>query len=81
MTGLPPGIDFSKIPSKEPPPGVIPDFTKRSPLLDFTIAASGIFIPLMFVFLGIRLYMRGRQREKWMADDCKLVSKLYISRY
>ncbi|KAI9660715.1 MAG: hypothetical protein M1821_010067 [Bathelium mastoideum] len=73
MAGLPPGNLF-EIPSKAPPPGAVPNFTKRSPLLDFTIAVSAIVLPLMYTFLGIRIYMRLRRKERWMLDDSVAVA-------
>ncbi len=80
MANLPPGINLWNIPSKAPPPGVIPNFTKRSPLLDFTIAVNAIFISLMLLFFGIRVYMRLHRRDKWMTDDCELRKPFYTTR-
>ncbi|KAF2865806.1 hypothetical protein BDV95DRAFT_585938 [Massariosphaeria phaeospora] len=62
------------IPSFQPPPGVTPDFTKRPPLLGFTIATCSIFISLMYMFLGIRVYMRKSQKQKWILDDSLAVA-------
>jgi hypothetical protein len=56
-------------PLARPPLGVKSDFDKKSPLLGLTIAIDAIFLPLMFFFLGIRLFVR--RREKWLSDDSK----------
>ena len=71
MASIPPEILFG--PSKKPPIGVVPNFTKRSPLLDLTIASSAVFLPLMYVFMGIRVYIRSGRRENWRLDDRKLL--------
>jgi len=64
-----PGVDLFQGPSTKPPLGVVPDFYKQSPLIDFSIAISAIFIPVMYILLGIRLYISMKYRRKWMLDD------------
>src|SRR5689334_16832593 len=76
MSCLPPGLDLS-MPSKEPPPGVVPDYSSRSGLLDFTISASAIFLPLMYLSLGIRLYMHSHGGIKWKIDDCESLLAIF----
>lgn len=59
------------MPSREPPPGVVPDYVSHSGLLDFTISVGAIFLPLMYLFLGIHLYMHAHGGIKWKIDDCE----------
>lgn len=59
------------MPSKQPPPGIVPDYARHAGLLDFTISVSAIFLPLMYLFLGIRLCMRKHGGIKWKIDDCE----------
>lgn len=78
LPGIPPGIDLMQIPASPLPPGVKSDFNKREPLLDATIALTAVFLPLMYVFFGLRVYVRLRHSQKWMIDDSespKQVSK------
>jgi hypothetical protein len=59
------------MPSKEPPPGVVSNYGSHSGLLDFTISVGAIFLPSMYLFLGIRLYMHTNGGIKWKIDDCE----------
>lgn len=68
-----PGVDLFQGPSTKPPLWAVPDFYKQSPLIDFTISISAIFIPVMYLLLGIRLYIRIRHRRKWMLDDSEKI--------
>ncbi|KUI59688.1 hypothetical protein VP1G_06908 [Cytospora mali] len=78
---LPPGVDPSKVPSSAPPPGVTPNFINPPSLSWAGRVAVYTALPLMVVFLALRLYVRIRSRLIG-ADDCLcLVAAASISAF
>lgn len=68
-TSLNSSVDLSQIPAAQPPAGVTPNFV-NPPSLDTVYRVSVyLFVPLMFVFVVIRLYARFRLVRKVGADD------------
>jgi len=68
---LPPGVDLSQIPSLRPPPGVIPNFKHPPSLADALIAVDVVFLALMLVAVGVRVYTKGFILRSLGWDDCE----------
>lgn len=59
---LPAGMDPSKIPIGTPPPGVTPNFVDPPSMSWAGRLAVYTTLPLMVVFVALRIYVRGRSR-------------------
>jgi hypothetical protein len=70
MSQLPADVDLWTVPCGPPPEGVIPDFHKRSHLLDLTIAIVVVVSSLMIATMTLRFWTKYRGRESWKSDDC-----------
>ena len=71
-------MDLSMIPSIAPPQGVIPNFNSPTNRADLFIAVSCIVVPLSFIFVVLKLYMRIFVMRKPGWDDCKYFMRLKI---
>ena len=69
MAVLTASVDPASVPARPPPLGEVADFKTTSPFFYLTVAISAFFIPLMYAFLAIRLYIRTRCADKWKTDD------------
>ena len=69
-TKIPPEM-LAQLPALQPPPGVQPDFIDPQSIADQTRHAIYACLPLMLLFLFLRLYTRLRILRAVGADDCK----------
>ena len=73
-------IDISKvdpailatIPAVAPPDGVTPNFENPDSLDSLARITVYAALPITFVILLLRLYVRARVQRSWGADDCKI---------
>lgn len=65
------GMDLSKIPAVAPPPGVVPNFVNPPSQAYIPKIVIYVTLPLMVIFLGMRLYTR-LKKTKLGVDDGKL---------
>lgn len=70
-TDLPEGVDLSQFPSMQPPPGEVSNFENPASIAYIGRNVMYTFLPLMFVFLALRLFSRLRVRYNFGADDGK----------
>jgi hypothetical protein len=63
--------ELAAVPAVAPPDGV--QFNLTNPHWDGPklITAGGFLMALMYVFAGVRLYMKAFVRKQFSADDCK----------
>lgn len=66
-----PALNHSEIPSVPPPPGIIPNFVDPKTNDQITTIVISILLPLMLVFIVIRLYHCLRINDKIAKSDCK----------
>lgn len=62
---------LAKTPAAKPPKGVIPNLVNPHSEGHVLIIVGSIFMAIMFIFSGIRFYMKLFVRRKTTADDCK----------
>ncbi|TGJ80419.1 hypothetical protein E0Z10_g8347 [Xylaria hypoxylon] len=62
-------MDLSQIPGAEPPPGVTPNFDNPYSLAPLCLIVISITLPLVVLFLGLRLYVRLWVKRSTGADD------------
>lgn len=62
-------LDLSQIPAAQPPDGVSSNFVDPPSLGLVYLAVIYLFIPLMFIFVVVRLYVRMKMIYKLGADD------------
>ncbi|KFA71847.1 hypothetical protein S40288_07757 [Stachybotrys chartarum IBT 40288] len=67
-------VDLSTTPATPPPPGVVPDFDNPESLSYLPRSLMYAFVPLMVLFLGLRLWCRWKTKQKLGWDDCKPAS-------
>ena len=65
---------FRNIPAMPPPPGVESNFDNPPSLALHLIVVNAVFLPLMVIAVGIRLYVRVFIAKAPGWDDCKLVA-------
>ncbi len=66
-------LDLFKIPFSQPPPGVTPNFVKRSDMFIVFLVLIPIFIFITTVFTIFRIRSRYGRNESWKIDDCKSI--------
>ncbi|KAK3323192.1 hypothetical protein B0T19DRAFT_199336 [Cercophora scortea] len=70
MSGkLPPGFDPNTTPSMIPPKGVTPNFVNGESISYLGLNAISACLPLLVIFLALRIYSRIRVGYKFGADD------------
>lgn len=57
-------------PALPPPPGVLPNFINPPSFSTSVDALEGVFVTLMLIALGIRIYVRTKITRVWGWDDC-----------
>ncbi|KAI1373948.1 hypothetical protein F4677DRAFT_427722 [Hypoxylon crocopeplum] len=62
-------MDPSQLPGGTPPPGVIPNFDNPVSLTPVCLIVIAITLPLMIIFLALRLYVRFWVSRTGGADD------------
>ena len=62
---------LSKIPAGTPPPGVQPNFVNPPSSAPVLIAVGTVFMGIMFLFAGMRFYVKVIVRRKVAPDDCE----------
>lgn len=66
---LPPGVDPTKVGAGPPPPGVVPNLVDPPSVAWAARVSVYATLPLMILFLALRLYVRVRSRILGF-DDC-----------
>lgn len=74
---IPRSQDPNSIPSIRPPLGVIPNFVNPEDTSYRVFAVAGICFPLLFIFLGLRIYAKYRILESRTWDDCEYSKTTY----
>lgn len=69
MSQLPPNADPWLIPCAEPPPGVISNFDRSSPLMSLTVGIVVTNFSLMTSALSLRFWTKYKSHEAWRLDD------------
>lgn len=65
------GVSLADEPSAPPPPGTSVDFNTTDTRAPIAIAVMSSFMGIMFVFVGIRVYVKVRIDKRATWDDCK----------
>lgn len=63
-------MDLDQIPAYPPPPGVISNFKNPVSLAKPLVIVNVMFLSLMMIFVGIRIYTKGYIVRKLGWDDC-----------
>jgi hypothetical protein len=63
---------LAQLPSYSPPPGVKPNFQSQVTRGTTFIIVGGIMLPIMMLFLGIRITSKIKIMGRYTWDDCKL---------
>lgn len=66
------GVDLCQIPVVSPPPGVVPNFVDPPSFAYLPRIFIYICLPIMIIFLVLRLYTRFFITRNPGWDDCKL---------
>ncbi|KAH7311255.1 hypothetical protein B0I35DRAFT_437781 [Stachybotrys elegans] len=66
---LPPNVPLDRIPSGQPPPGVIPNFVNPPSYAHEIRVLEGVFMSLMLIAVLVRVYVRFRLVKAWGWDD------------
>lgn len=66
-------------PATSPPEGVIPSLENPHSDGSKLIIAGAFLMALMYIFAGVRFYMKVFIRKKITADDCKAMTLLLAS--
>lgn len=66
------GLDFSKIPISQPPPGVVSNFENPPSIAGAVIAIGVIMVVLTMSFVMLRLYSNHHAKRKFCLDDCTI---------
>ncbi|KAL6719194.1 hypothetical protein ACLMJK_003431 [Lecanora helva] len=66
---LPPGVPIQNLPAAKPPQGVRPNFVDPPSYQHALIILEGIFVPLMLLFVFMRIFVRTRISKTWGWDD------------
>ncbi|KAI0521604.1 hypothetical protein F5B22DRAFT_661947 [Xylaria bambusicola] len=74
-------MDLSQIPAATPPSGVVPNFVDPASLAPICLIVIAITLPLMVIFLVLRVYVRFWVSHKTGADDvlCLISAALVIT--
>ena len=64
-------IGLADEPSASPPPGTSVDFNTTDTKAPMAIAVMSSFMGIMFIFVGIRVYVKVRIDKRATWDDCK----------
>ena len=64
-------MDYLNVPAGAPPSGVISNFSDPKTLSTSVITLNSIFLSLMLIVVGIRLYSRAIISHAVGWDDCK----------
>ncbi len=64
-------MDFSNIPAAAPPPGMVSNFSDPKTLSTSLIVLNAIFLSIMLIVVGARLYSRAFLSRAIGWDDCK----------
>ncbi|KAI1121345.1 hypothetical protein F5Y10DRAFT_282568 [Nemania abortiva] len=74
-------MDPSRIPAAAPPSGVVPNFVNPESLAPICLIVIAITLPLMVIFLALRVYVRFWVSRKAGADDilCLISAALVIA--
>lgn len=67
-------MDLSNVPALAPPPGVVPNFVNPESLAPLCRIVIALTLPLMVVFLALRMYVRLRISRAMGADDSQFSS-------
>lgn len=75
------GLDLSKIPISQPPPGVIPNFENPPSIAGAVIAIGVIMVVLTMSFVMLRLYSNHHAKRKYRLDDytCILATVFFLA--
>ncbi|KAH7406889.1 hypothetical protein DE146DRAFT_408178 [Phaeosphaeria sp. MPI-PUGE-AT-0046c] len=79
MSQLAPDANPWLIPCAEPPPGVISNFYKQSPLMSLTIGVVVTVFSLMTVASTLRFGTKYKNHETWRLDDLFVVATYVLS--
>lgn len=71
MAAMDPSLDYSKIPSAAPPPGVIPNFVNPVTNAPMTTIVITILLPLTLLFVSMRVYSNLWVSHKFLKSDCR----------
>lgn len=66
-------MDLSNVPALAPPPGVVPNFVNPESLAPLCLIVIAFTLPLMVLFLALRLYVRLRISSATGADDSQFI--------
>ena len=58
-------------PALRPPPGVQPNYVNPPSYESKILALECVFLPLMLIAVGVRIFVRSRMTKIWGWDDCK----------
>ncbi len=61
-------------PASPPPPGVLPNFVDPPSHKPEIITLEGLFLSLMLMAVGVRVFVRFRVIKMWAWGDCKISS-------
>lgn len=62
---------LAQTPAAMPPPGVQPNFVNPHSSAPVLIWVSSVLMAIMFMFAGLRFYVKNNLRRKFTPDDCK----------
>lgn len=66
---------LATIPIMPAPPGQTTNFKDHPSLTPSVLIITGITVPLIFIFLGLRIYIRARINRDFTIDDRKSLKK------
>ena len=64
-------IPIQDIPALKPPPGVIPNFDHPYSSACLMLVIIAIALPLMLIFVTLRIYVRLWVKKTWAHEDSK----------
>ena len=64
-------LDPNEIPSIAPPLGVVPNFINPEDISYRVFAVAGVCLPLLLIFVGLRIYAKVRILGSRTLDDCR----------
>ena len=71
----PGAMSLADEPSTSPPPGTSVDFNTTDTRAPMAIAVMSSFMGIMFIFVGIRVYVKTRIDKRATWDDCKYAGR------
>ena len=84
FNGVSPGqlLNYSITPAAQPPPGVLADFERPSPLVTATIIVITILFFFTTALVALRIYTRHFFLKQLWWDDCmSLMTPAHVGRY